>query len=230
MAIARWNGSSWTTLTTLERWTGSAWTAISNIYRWSGSAWVKVWPTTTSVTLYQSTTASTTLSTANQLLTTTSTETHTNTATTGVSPHDSCLIASQGGTQTTSNSPPPPDGKGWLWDVTTLEGKSIQAGTVTVAGKFYNSGFYALSVAARLYVRSSGGTYTSIASAAASTTIGSGATTTVSVSLTVSTTVFSTGDKLYLDWTTTETGAYNGYTYSCYQNASTERITGITYQ
>jgi hypothetical protein len=36
----RWNGSSWTFLTTRRRWTGSSWTPLTIAKRWNGTAWV----------------------------------------------------------------------------------------------------------------------------------------------------------------------------------------------
>lgn len=104
-------------------------------------------------------------------------------------------------------SEPSPSGKGFLWDVTTLEGLSMPAGTWTPALGFefvaISSGL-TVDVVCRIYKRSDTGVYTLIAACEKSSVV-LDYQTLVEVSsgwtgnVTSGSTTFSTGDKLYVD-------------------------------
>lgn len=168
----------------------------------------------TALTLYGVKTAATTIANAAQLLT--------------VNGGTSTVISSLLGTATgwgevwgqgnaaawaAAGSQPAASGHGWLWDVTTLEGQTIAAGTWTV--KILTALSLATSCVAdmhiRAFVHTSGGTYTQIGSdlvLTAQTVNTTNATYTFSASLPSQ--AFNTGDKLYMDQTwnvTTNTSA-----------------------
>lgn len=42
MTIKRWNGTSYTDLTTLKRWNGTTWVDITLAKRWNGTTWVDI--------------------------------------------------------------------------------------------------------------------------------------------------------------------------------------------
>lgn len=156
----------------------------------------------TTLTLYGSAVASSTLSTANAMATTTGGTETTKTTTGPASGNGIVEILSQGGSGTLNASLPSPSGHGWLYDSTALEGQTIPAGNWSAS--------IALSDAAgsgpvnaytlRASKRSSGGTYTTIGTLTISSTTISSTRTVYTFSLTSFSAVsFATGDKLYFD-------------------------------
>lgn len=107
-----------------------------------------------------------------------------------------------GGTVTPAGTEPSPSGKGWLYDVTTLENQQFDAGTWTAAvgvGEFSGNGVVA-DVHVRYYKRSSAGVYTQIADTLTTgVSLGSTFTVLTITGTTGSATSFSTGDKFYVD-------------------------------
>nr|MBA3827218.1 hypothetical protein [Ktedonobacterales bacterium] len=96
---------------------------------------------------------------------------------------------------------PAQSGKGWLWDVTTLEGATIPTGNYTPSVRFSTSiGTITADIICRYSKRSSGGTYTLIGTI---TLTGQAFSTTTTeynlVAASLSSMAFSTGDKLYWD-------------------------------
>jgi hypothetical protein len=94
-----------------------------------------------------------------------------------------------------------PTGLGWLFDVTTLEGQTIAAGTWTIAHHWFNSGTTPITadLYGRVYKRSSGGVYTLIGTLsllAQSIPISS---TAFSMTGSLPSMAFASGDKLYHD-------------------------------
>lgn len=156
----------------------------------------------TALTLYGSNVASSTLGTACKLATTTG-GTETSVTTTGPASGTGYVeIFSQTGTASLNASLPAPDGKGWLFDATTLEGQTITAGNWSASfGAQDNAGTGPVQgFTIRFYKRSSGGTYTSIGSLSiGSTTITTTRTTYNFSASSLSSMAFSTGDKLYVD-------------------------------
>jgi hypothetical protein len=164
----------------------------------------------TALTAYISSTTSTTLSTANELLAAApSSELDIlipyNNGTTGWGE----LYSSSNALTTFSaaGSEPTPSGKGYLYDVTTLEGQAILAGTWTPTVKLSIIGSGLPSIVAdihvRAYKRSSAGVYTQILDSVKSgQTINYNATvfTGFSSNTTSTPTSFLTGDKLYIDY------------------------------
>ena len=160
----------------------------------------------TALTLYPTSTIATTVATDNTLTTTApGTETSANSRIGNVStPTFWALLASQ--SYTTANntvSEQSPSTGGWLWDVATLEGQQLLAGSYSFKTGLQTNTAGATCTAdihCRLYKRSSSGTFTLILDAVltAQTINHSGAYYTVSGS-TASATTFSTGDKLYYD-------------------------------
>src|SRR5579859_4426983 len=160
----------------------------------------------TALTLYMTTTAATTVTTADTLLenaTTGAALTNKNTnltsGTTGW-----IEILSQGGTFGAGvGSEPAPDDKGWIDDQTTLETNHYIAGNwqFSLGFETTTTGTYTADIHYRVYQRTSGGTKTLIAEATASAQgiISTSFTVvTVSVSAAASAT-FATGDKTYAD-------------------------------
>jgi hypothetical protein len=107
-----------------------------------------------------------------------------------------------GGTSSAQGSLPSPSAKGWLYDVTSLEGKNILSGTWLLTGTIaVGSGTIPnCTLTLRAYKRSSGGTYTAICSVTSSpfTLTSTGNTLSMTVS-SVSQISFGSGDKLYVD-------------------------------
>ncbi len=165
-----------------------------------------------SLTVIFSNTAAGTLGTANQFVTTDpGTEvTNVNSTYPGGNATGYAIIPAQGGGTlsltpgTPTATTPAADGKGWLWDVTTLEGKKLVAGDFTPLLRIRNQRAATLSVYLRLFKRSNAGpsAYTSIG-VMSQTGISAGANSTIILSLSTLTTVaavnFSVGDKLYAD-------------------------------
>lgn len=162
---------------------------------------------TTALTLYYCRAASTTLSTAGALASTTGGTLGNNAITLGTNTGYGELYAltaetfPNGGTGIGN-----PSGNGFLWDVTTLEGQQIIAGTWTVTIRLQLSGAgvtgsLTVDLYARVFRRSSTGIYTQIGSTMSKT--GNTVNTTVAsftfagASLPLAT--FSGGDKAYTD-------------------------------
>lgn len=190
----------------------------------------------TALAVYCSAAASTTLTTANKLYAN-SAGSPTNTATysnfgTGTGYIE---IASQGQVGTCAGSIGNPSGLGFLYDVTSLEGKQFIAGSWSAnirlnASQFVQANGTGLTQAGtltadlyvRVYIRSSSGTYTQICQMVNSsqsitstfTTYGTGGSTPNSGSFTTTTSVaspvFQTGDKLYIDVWANITANANG--------------------
>lgn len=154
-----------------------------------------------SLTLYGSTTASSTLSTAATLVTSTG---GTSTSKTTTAPNDSSQkymeVLGLGGTGTTVTSLPSPTGKGWLYDSTALEGFTLSGTIAAILRMNDSSGFASIDLLINAWKRSSGGTYTSIGSTILSAQSMSGTATNYSLSASsITSTAFSTGDKLYIE-------------------------------
>ena len=156
----------------------------------------------TALTLYGSSVASTTLSTAAQLSSATG-GTETSVTTTGPASGSGYVeIRGSTGSSAVNASIPSPSGNGFLWDVTTLEGQTITAGSWTAAVGILDtkgSGPFS-SLTLRFYKRSSAGVYTLIGSIA----MGSGTISTTRTTFSLSgsalgSMAFGTGDKLYAD-------------------------------
>lgn len=162
-------------------------------------------------TLYGSKTASVTLSTANELITSDSSIPNESTAITAVATDDTYgELPSQGTASLWPNhgTEPSPSGKGYLWDTTALEGKTVEPQTwkpsIGVQLKTASGSTSATFVFYfRVYKRSSGGSYTLIVEGDTNPTVVTSASPTVlntwNNMYTVTGTDFSTGDKLYVD-------------------------------
>lgn len=160
----------------------------------------------TALITYGSNVAASTVSTADKLSSTTGgTETTNNTTAPNDAGNNEWIeVLSQGGTAAANASIPAPTGKGWLFDVTTLEGQMIAAGNwsdifnISISG---GAGLITLVTSTvRFYRRSSGGIYTSIGSITVSGISVTGSKQQVSSgNVSLSSAAFSTGDKLYID-------------------------------
>lgn len=153
----------------------------------------------TALSLYGLSAASSTLTTAATFASVTGgTGTTVNTSITSGSGYYELL--GKGGTSSANVSLPTPTGNGWLWDVITLEGNTLQSGTYTytVALAIGSGTITANSFTIRTY-KYNAGTYTAINSATSTsfsiTTTLSGFVQTASVS----SVAFSTGEKFYVD-------------------------------
>jgi hypothetical protein len=170
---------------------------------------------TTSLVLYGTTTASTTLSTANKLVTSTggTSTSKTTTASDNAGTNQYYMeVFSQGGTAGDSASITAPTGKGWLFDVTTLETNTIDAGNWSAVLKMNDTaGFTAITMIIRAYVYN-GGTYTAISTMQVTGQSMSSTSTTYNIANTAfSAQAFNTGDKLYIDlWLKPTTGHWAG--------------------
>ncbi len=124
-----------------------------------------------------------------------------------------------------------PSGNGWLWDVTTLEGQTIVAGTWTPTLRFQLS--VGTSIIAdcycRAYKRSSSGVYTQIGSILfASKTITTSGNTINFTGSSLSAVSFATGDKLYIDaWLNITTNNSGSGTATIQTNESSTATSGI---
>lgn len=94
-----------------------------------------------------------------------------------------------------------PSGLAWLFDVTTLEGQTIAAGTWTIAHHLLNNGAnnYTADIYGRVYKRSSGGVYTLIGTLSLLAQTITTASTLFTLTGSLSSMAFVTGDKLYHD-------------------------------
>ncbi len=160
----------------------------------------------TALTVYLTNTASTTLSSAEQLYSTAGSPSTGN--------HSTTLGSATGwgevwgkGTGTAwaaGGSIGSPTGNGFLFDVTTLEGNDLLVGAFTATIRLQSSGTGSVAFTCDVHVRAykyNGGTYTAIADTVLATQVISTSGTNVSptVTTTGSNTTFTTGDKLYLD-------------------------------
>jgi len=162
----------------------------------------------TALTVYANNAASSTLSSANTLVSSSGTISQTSQTTAiGASPSTNTYgeVTSQGTASTWPNlsSAPSPSGNGWLFDVTTLEAQQFIAGSWSgnIKLRCTGGGSVTGNIIVRAYIRSSGGTYTSIGSitlTGQSITSSSG-TFTLSATSFAQSAAFSTGDKLYFD-------------------------------
>ncbi len=136
-------------------------------------------------------------------------------------------LGSRGGSWVPNTSEQPPSGNGWILDDTSMEGQRLAAGTYNAYLALAINSFSStlgLNVYARLYKRSSGGTYTQIAR-----TTGSSVTLGISVSYlslsytTSSPTDLASGDKLYVDVMAAVTSASSdsGTIIYVYENSGT---------
>jgi len=165
----------------------------------------------TALTTFLTNTASATLATANQLYSISG-----NPATVNVynrvgtaTGYGECTAQGTTSAWAAGGSLPAPTGKGFLFDVTTLEGNQFAAanwnGTVRLncaqnGNAAPNAGTLTADIIMRAYKRSSGGTYTNIAVITlAGQTIPSGFTSFSLPTTAGSAMTFSTGDKLYCD-------------------------------
>lgn len=157
---------------------------------------------TTPLSVYGSTIASTTLTTAGTLATATG-GTATNASTkVGTTVNQYVELVGLGTTTITAfSSIQSPTGKGWLLDATTLEGQQIIAGTWTPACKLNTAGnTLTADIYIRAYKRSSAGVYTLIGSwIASASALTSTATVFNPTPASESAMSFATGDKLYVD-------------------------------
>jgi len=165
----------------------------------------------TALTTFLTNTASATLATANQLYSISG-----NPATTNVynrvgtaTGYGECTAQGTTGAWAAGGTLPAPTGKGFLFDVTTLEGNQFAAanwnGTVRLncaqnGNAAPNAGTLTADIIMRAYKRSGGGVYTSIVTITlAGQTIPSGFTSFSLPTTAGSAMTFSTGDKLYVD-------------------------------
>lgn len=149
-------------------------------------------------------TASTTLATAMQLVSTNGGATVGGTGTKVGQATGFGELLSQG---TTNNWPSlgsigNPSGDGWLFDNALLEGQTIAAGVWTLAHHLLNNGTnsYTADIIVRVWKRSSGGIFTAIGSVTlASQTIPTSSTLFTLTTASLPAMAFGTGDKLYMD-------------------------------
>lgn len=179
---------------------------------------------------FLSSTAATTVTTANKLTTTSGTETS-KTSKTGKSTGWGVLWA-QGNTGTWAAGASEPafgDVHGFLLDDTSLEGKTISAGTHSVSIKLStSSGAISGSAHVRIGKRSSAGVFTEIINVPVTVTSLGSTAATLTGSGTGSATSFTTGDKLYveveLDITSTSSSSTTATT-SLFENGAAESVT-----
>jgi hypothetical protein len=217
------------------------------IFTWVFSGWPRFWnfpsevkrvEAVTTLTSYLTSSAATTIATAN-LLSDSAPASETNNVTKIGKTTGYCELYAQGsggGGCTGSTSIPAPSGNGFLWDVTTLEAQQILSGNWTGAMKLaINKTGVTATGYMRAFKYSSDGTYTPIAtSSAASKALG-----TTAAALTFSAgagalTNFNVGDKLYIDFLvniTSNSANSNTETVSLYMNGgAAERMITPGYQ
>ncbi len=133
-------------------------------------------------------------------------------------------IPSQGGNLGSwLGAEPAASGKGFLWDVTTLEGQQMAAGNWTPTIKLSCTAAFTVDLICRAFVRSSGGVYTQIGSdmKLAGQVLSSTATVYTFGATALGAQNFSTGDKLYLDFlldSTVDLGLIGNATLTFYEN------------
>lgn len=154
---------------------------------------------------YGSAVASTTLTTAGQLSLNSTGGVETNTTSTSTDSSGLNMwyeeVWALGGSVGDSASIPSPTGRGWLYDSTFLEGKTIPSGNWSAAiSEDDTGGFTAITFIVRSYKRSSSGVYTSIGSMQVANQSMSGTKTLYNIPNTSMVAMsFGIGDKLYLD-------------------------------
>lgn len=165
----------------------------------------------TALTVYFSNTAATTVTTANQLLTSAPASEANITATGSLGKGSTGWIElpAQGGTATTlaASEPTSPSGNGWLLDATTLEAQEILQGNWTPSVTLScGGGTFTVEIHVRAWKRSSAGVYTQLMQSGFATdivqtgvSITSTKTTTTLAATALDTMAFATGDKLYID-------------------------------
>ena len=165
----------------------------------------------TALTTFLTNAASATLATANQLYSTSGSPATTNTYSRVGTATGYGELVSQGttGAWAAGGSISAPTGKGFLFDVTTLEGQQFAAGNWSGTVRLNcaqngnaapNAGTLTADIIMRAYKRSSGGTYTNIVTITlAGQTIPSGFTSFSLPTTAGSAMTFTTGDKLYVD-------------------------------
>jgi hypothetical protein len=215
------------------------------IFSWIFSSWPQIFhfppkidkvKAATALTAYLSSSAATTITTANQILTTApASETSKTTKigkTTGY-----CELYAQGnsGGCTGVSSPPAPSGHGFILDATTLEGQQILSGNWTGAMKLAVSKSGVTVTAYMRVFKYSGGTYTQIATSTSnSIALGTTATALTFSAGSGALTNFNTGDKLYIDFVvniTSNTANSTTETISLYENGgAAEEMTTPGYQ
>lgn len=198
------------------------------IISWCLSGWpqkIQNAQASTALTIYETNTAATTLTTTNQLTNSAPSSEVTN-ITIKVGTHTGWdTLPSQGSTSNwaSGTSEPAQLGTGFLWDVTTLEGQQILSGNWTPKVKLsVSNGSVVADIHVRVAVRSSGGVYTNIIDAASTgQTINTTATVYTLPATSGTLTNFNTGDKLYqdviLNVTTNSTGKATA-TFTEYEN------------
>jgi hypothetical protein len=160
----------------------------------------------TAFTAYLTNAASTTLTTAEQLYSTSGTPTTATSATTKIGTATGYgELYSQGNASAwgAGGSAPAPSGHGFLWDVTTLEAQTMASGNWSATlNLIKNAGANAVAdIHVRAYKRSSGGVYTSIVDMVLTAqTIDTFGEPYSLPSTSGSSTAFTTGDKLYIDF------------------------------
>ncbi|GAC1464830.1 MAG: hypothetical protein PVS3B3_17340 [Ktedonobacteraceae bacterium] len=154
-----------------------------------------------SLTLYGTTQAATTVTTAAKLVNATGGTSSSNTTT---APNDGSQkymeVLGKGGTGTTVTSIPAPTAKGWLYDSTALEGFTLSGNISGVLSMDDSAGFASVDFILNAYKRSSGGTYTSFGTTTLTAQSMSSSQTSYSLpSTAITSTAFTTGDKLYYE-------------------------------
>jgi hypothetical protein len=176
----------------------------------------------TALTLYGTATASSTLSTADQFSTSTGSGTP-QVTTAPASGSNYMELLSQGGSGTLYTTPPAPTGHGWLLDSTLLEAQTMPAGSWTASVQLADTAMptgvsaSAAAIVVRYYKRSSAGVYTSVGTLTLSNPTIYPTQTTYTLSGSLSSMAFSSGDKLYADlfldgganWWSTDTISVN---------------------
>lgn len=186
------------------------------------------------LTLYMTDTASSTLSTANELSATAGgSDTDTVTSVTGGG--SSTSLYSQGGTAASRNSSPlPATGKGFLFDSTAYEGLTIPAQQISLkisaAAEFGGTPSLSTTVSGVVYKRSSAGVYTLIANCQSVTTQLTTSKVTFTVTGTATQTTFATGDKLYVEVGLQCNSVADYAPFLLYQNGGTNAGESITLQ
>lgn len=157
----------------------------------------------TALSLYQSNDDATTITTAKKLYSSSGSSSQTSHSTKVGTSTGYGLLVPQGDSSSAwsaAGSMPAANGKGLLFDATTLEGQTIAAGNwQTVIRGNVNTGSIVADIIVRYY-KYSGGTYTSIGQTVLTAqTIGTTATDYTTVAASLSAMSFATGDKLYID-------------------------------
>lgn len=162
--------------------------------------------------LYLSNTASSVVSTSNQLIISApSSETSTTTTVNGSGSNAYGLLESQGGTLTASSIAPAASGRGFLFDSTALVGHTLVSGGHFSLALTLNNGFFATVTIWAVLYKYNGGAYTAISGASGTTTYPYNTKTTNTITITYSgTPSFATGDKLFVHLFAQMSGGISG--------------------